>query len=197
MAHVVAILDDGEVWAWGKGRKGQLGGARGDSWTPRRVDGVEFGVEGAVCGKDFTCLIGGPGEGEICLLGAEGRDRFGLRAGAPGRAPGWKEVCASWGSVFVMRGDGRVVAWGRDDHGQLAPQDLPPVKSLAAGSEHCLALTSDGKVLAWGWGEHGNCGEPTDEKGDVKGKWNELPLSGTVEGLFAGCATSFIAVAES
>lgn len=197
MAHVVAVLDDGTCWAWGKGRKGQLGGLKEDSWVPKRMEGVKFEIKRAVCGKDFTCLVGGEGSGEVCLLGPEGRDRFGLKAGTPKSVSGSREVHASWGNVFVLHDNGGVIAWGRDDHGQLSPQGLPSVARIAAGSEHCLALTLDGKVVAWGWGEHGNCGEPIDAKGDVRGKWNELPLSGRVEGLFAGCATSFIAVAES
>lgn len=196
MAHVVAVLDGGEVWGWGKGRKGQLGGVFEDTWVPRKVEGLGFKVERAVCGKDFTCLFGDRVSGDMAMLGPNGRDRFGLKEQAPLKVPGWKEVQASWGNVFVLEETGKIVSWGRDDHGQLPPRGLPDIARIAAGSEHCLALTLDGKVLAWGWGEHGNCGEPTDAKGDVKGKWTELRVSGQVQDLFAGCATSFIDVKE-
>ena len=197
MAHVVAVLDNGGVYGWGKGRKGQLGDAGNDSWTPKRMSGLQFKVERAVCGKDFTCLFGDSRDGEVQMLGPDGRDRFNMKASAPSRVPGWKDVCASWGSVFVLQGNGRLLAWGRDDHGQLPVQDLPDIAMVAAGSEHCLALTLDGRVLAWGWGEHGNCGEHTDAKGDVKGKWNELTASGDVARIFSGCATSFILTAKT
>jgi protein ATS1 len=197
MAHVVAVLDDGGVYGWGKGRKGQLGDVQADSWTPRRVSGLQFKVERAVCGKDFTCLFGNPRDGEVQMLGPDGRDRFNLKASAPSRVPGWKDVCASWGNVFVLQENGRLLAWGRDDHGQLPAQDLPGIAMVAAGSEHCLALTLDGKVLAWGWGEHGNCGEHTDARGNVKGKPNELTVFGDVAGIFSGCATSFILTAKT
>jgi len=197
MAHVIAVLDDGRVYGWGKGRKGQLGDAGHDSWTPKRVSGLQFKVERAVCGKDFTCLFDNARDGKVQMLGPDGRDRFNTKASAPSDVPGWKQVCASWGNVFVLQDDGRLLAWGRDDHGQLPAQDLPDVAMVAAGSEHCLALTLDGKVLAWGWGEHGNCGEHTDAKGDVKGKWNELAVSGGVTRIFSGCATSFILTAQT
>jgi protein ATS1 len=197
MAHVVAVLDDGEIYGWGKGRKGQLGDIGNDSWLPRRVSGLQFKVERAVCGKDFTCLFGNARDGEVQMLGPDGRDRFNLKASTPARIPGWKEVCASWGNVFVLQDDGKLLSWGRDDHGQLPAEDLPAIATIAAGSEHCLALTLDGKVLAWGWGEHGNCGQPTDAKGDVKGNWNELTVSGDVTGIFSGCATSFIFTAQT
>lgn len=197
MAHVAAVLDDGQVWGWGKGRKGQLGEVMQDAWTPRRVDDATFKVSRAVCGKDFTCLSGDQKTGGVAMLGPNGRDRFNLKAKAPSGVPGWREISASWGSVFALRDTGRLVAWGRDDHGQLPPCELPLIAKVAAGSEHCLALTLDGKVMAWGWGEHGNCGEHTDEKGDVKGKWNELDVPGRVTGIFGGCATSFISTVDT
>jgi protein ATS1 len=197
MAHVVAVLDDGQVWGWGKGRKGQLGGVAQDSWTPRRVDGVSFEASQAVCGKDFTCVTADEKIGDLAILGPNGRDRFDLKANAPYGVPGWKEISASWGSVFVLRDTGRLVAWGRDDHGQLPPDGLPLIAKVAAGSEHCLALTLDGQVLAWGWGEHGNCGEHTDEKGDVKSRWNKLDVPGRVTDIFGGCATSFVLTADT
>lgn len=197
MAHVIAVLDDGQVWGWGKGRKGQLGEVAQDAWTPRRVDGVTFRASRAVCGKDSTCLSGDQETGFLTMLGPNGRDRFDLKAKTPSAVPGWKDISASWGNVFVLRETGRLTAWGRDDHGQLPPDELPSTAKVAAGSEHCLALTLDGKVLAWGWGEHGNCGKQIDERGDVKGRWNELDVPGRVIDIFGGCATSFISTADT
>ena len=197
MAHVVAVLTNGQVWGWGKGRKGQLGEVAQDAWKPREIDRNTFQVSRAVCGKDFTCLSGDKETGDVAMLGPNGRDRFDIRAKAPSEVPGWKEVSSSWGSVFMLRETGQLMGWGRNDHGQLPPQLLPPITKIAAGSEHCLALTLDGKVLAWGWGEHGNCGEHIDEKCDVKGKWNELVVPGRVTGIFAGCATSFISTVDT
>jgi protein ATS1 len=197
MAHVVAVLTNGQVWGWGKGRKGQLGEVAQDAWTPRRIDGAAFKVSRAVCGKDFTCLSGENETGDLAMFGPNGRDRFDLKAKTPSAVPGWRELCASWGNVYVLQDAGKLIAWGRDDHGQLPPDDLPLIAKVAAGSEHCLALTVDGRVLAWAWGEHGNCGEHTDEKGDVKGKWNELVVPGRVTDIFAGCATSFILTADT
>ncbi|KAH9844819.1 RCC1 repeat-containing protein [Teratosphaeria destructans] len=194
MAHTVAVLGNGEIWGWGKGRKGQLGAPAQDAWTPRKIE-VGFPVVKAVCGKDFTFVAGDAIEGRVALIGADGRDRFKLKSSVPDNLPGWKEIAASWGSVFILFDDGRLVGYGRDDHGQLPPFGLPPVAQVAAGSEHCIALTRDGRVLAWGWGEHGNCGERTDDNRDVKGKWNKIEVAGRPIDVFAGCATSFIVTA--
>ncbi|KAI0480944.1 RCC1/BLIP-II [Xylariaceae sp. FL0804] len=199
--HVVAVLDNGDVYGWGSGRKGQLGtladddGPKGLVRRPRRIAGVEFSVDAAVCCQYTTCLVAGPGDGRIVLLGA---DKWGLKAEAPVEVPNWKAVTASWGGIYILRRDGTVVAWGRDDHGQLPPPGLPEVESVVAGSEHVLALTAEGDVLAWGWGEHGNCGPTSQKFGDVKGRWNILAsLKNLSEGsaitlVGGGCATSWI-----
>ncbi|KGO50829.1 Regulator of chromosome condensation, RCC1 [Penicillium expansum] len=95
---------------------------------------------------------------------------------------------------------GSIVAWGRNDRGQLPPPDLPPPAKLAVGSEHALALLGDGRVAAFGWGEHGNCGPDTDSRGNVSGTYNVISLSeavgtdGKVVGVGAGCATSWMIV---
>lgn len=95
---------------------------------------------------------------------------------------------------------GSIVAWGRNDRGQLPPPDLPTPAKLAVGSEHAIALLGDGRVAAFGWGEHGNCGPDTDSQGNVSGTYNVIPLpeavgvDGRVVGVGAGCATSWIIV---
>jgi protein ATS1 len=196
MAHTVVVLSNGEVWGWGKGRKGQLGEPAEDVLKPRKIERIKFKVVRAVCGKDFTCVFGATSRGQMMLLGPNGLDRFRVRADAPIPLTGWKNVVASWGSIYALMSSGHVVAWGRDDHGQLPPLSLGEVETIAAGSEHCLALTAAGTVLAWGWGEHGNCGSPTDEHGDVRGGWNEIAITGKATRLFAGCATSFVETEE-
>lgn len=195
MGHVVVVLSNGEAWGWGNGRKGQLGtGVDGVVNTPQRLEGVGFDVARVVCGREFTCLFAKGHEGKVRVLGA---DKNGLRSTAPGQVAGWRDVGASWGGVYVLKGDGTLLSWGRDDHGQLAPEGLPELAKMAVGSEHAVALAIDGDVLSWGWGEHGNCG-PQMENGDVKGRWNTIaskkyiPLGSEITAVGAGCATSWI-----
>ncbi|KAI7783856.1 rcc1 domain-containing protein [Diaporthe eres] len=198
MGHVVAVLSNGDVYGWGNGRKGQLGTAvDGAADEPRRVEGVGFRVSRVVCGREFTCLFGPPDSGEMLVLGA---DKAGVKSGAPATALGWKDVGASWGGVYILKQDGSLVSWGRNDHGQLAPPHLPRLDRISIGSEHTVVVTEDGDVLAWGWGEHGNCG-PKTENGDVKGRWNTIaskkyiPTGSEIVGIGAGCATSWISIA--
>ncbi|KAI1306575.1 regulator of chromosome condensation 1/beta-lactamase-inhibitor protein II [Xylaria venustula] len=200
--HITVVLDNGDVYGWGNGRKGQLGqlegkaDARGIVATPQKITSVPFKVVKAVCCQYMTCLVAEPGDGRILVLGA---DKWGLKSQAPFEIPSWKSVTASWGSIYVLKRDGLLVAWGRDDHGQLPPPGLPELSHITAGSEHVVALTEAGEVVSWGWGEHGNCGPHTEEKfGDVKGRWNvlaslrNLPEGSSIAAIGAGCATSWI-----
>ena len=193
VGHTIAVLSNGEVYGWGNGRKGQLGEPFNVSWAPRKIEGLEFSVARAVCGREFTFLVGEPTVGQHAILGS---DKRGVKSQAPQYVPQWQDIGASWGSIFVLGKDRKICSWGRDDRGQLASWDVPSIESVAVGSEHVVALTADGKVLCWGWGEHGNCGEAADEAGNTASSWNEIKVTCSdnlayVVGVGAGCATSF------
>ena len=192
--HSVVVLSTGDVIGWGNGRKGQLGEPAGIVWRPRKIENIPFKVKRAVCGREFTYVLGDPSEGQHLILGS---DKWQIKTRAPEIIPEWKDVGASWGSILVLHESGSITSWGRNDHGQLSPSRLSEVGMIAVGSEHMLAVTKSNDVCAWGWGEHGNCGPATDSAGDVKeGHWNfiKLPESNDlpVRGIGAGCATSWI-----
>ncbi len=189
--HTVVVLADGDVWGWGNGRKGQLAQPEGFVWVPRRFWDLEFPVIRAVCGREFTLLIGNGGR--FTILGS---NKHAIKSQTPSAIPEWADISASWGSLFVLKSSGSIESWGRNDHGQLTPPGMTEIKQIAAGSEHVVALTKENKVISWGWGEHGNCGSNTDADGDVKGNWNEIftdqaECHRKVLGIGAGCATSF------
>ena len=192
--HTVAVLSNGEVFGWGSGRKGQLGNPPAIVWKPRKIQGLEFKVTRAVCGREFTYLVGDPVDGYHMVLGT---DKWGLKAHAPPSILGWKEIGASWSSIFVLQQSDKIISWGRNDHGQLASSELSGIEKMAIGSEHALALTKNGALLSWGWGEHGNCGSLVDRDGDVKHSWVNIALPDSAEGtaiicIGAGCATSWL-----
>lgn len=189
VSHVVAVLSNGEVYGWGSGRKGQIGEPAEICWQPRKIEGINFKAVRAVCGRDFTYIVSQPSEGAHLVLGS---NKFGIRAQAPDSIYDWKSIGASWGSIYVLLDTGSLIAWGRNDHGQLPPAGLPKLQQIAVGSEHVIAGTESGKVIAWGWGEHGNCGTPMAEGGDVKDGFNTLRVPGQVLFIGAGCATSWI-----
>lgn len=193
LRHTVVVLSNGEVYGWGNGSKGQLGQPSDIVWEPRRIEGLNFKVCRAVCGTEFTYLVGDPIEGRHVVLNST--DKWGIKSNAPDSVPGWIDIGASWGGIYALNQDGTLISWGRNNHGQLAPQHLPLIHQIAIGSEHAMALSRDGKVIVWGWGEHGNCGSPVDVDGDVRDRWNEIKLpepQTQVAGISAGCATSWI-----
>ncbi|KAL2815728.1 regulator of chromosome condensation 1/beta-lactamase-inhibitor protein II [Aspergillus granulosus] len=201
MGHTVAVLSNGDVYGWGGARKGQLGesaAAKKIVWLPAKIEGVPFRVSDATCGREFTVLSGDRELGEFVVLGAVG-DKWGIRAGIPALASetvkGYLKIDASWHGVYVHQKDLSVLAWGRNDRGQLPPGNLRGVREIAVGSEHVLALLEDRSVAAFGWGEHGNCGPGTDAQGNVKGICSPIPLPEwgfEAVGVGAGCATSWI-----
>ncbi|KAF2814542.1 RCC1/BLIP-II [Mytilinidion resinicola] len=188
MNHFVTVLSNGEVYGWGKGRNGQLGEPREDSWKPRKIP-VPFRAVHAVCGREFTYILGAPESGEHLVLGP---DKSNLVSAAPAIAPRWKQVGATWSSILVLDQSGNLHTWGKRTR-ITPPESLPRLEQVAIGSEHVLATTTSGKVIAWGWGKHGNCGLPIDgEFGDVQGRYNEIEAHGAIKLLGAGCATSWI-----
>ncbi len=80
MGHVVAVLNNGEVYGWGNGRKGQLGALEGIVHSPRKVEGLDFKVVRAACGREFTCLFGSSEGAEMLVLGS---DKWRVRTDAP------------------------------------------------------------------------------------------------------------------
>jgi protein ATS1 len=220
MGHTVAVLSNGDVYGWGGSRKGQLGETLKEqkiAWAPAKVAGIPFAVQSAVCGREFSVVCGDRGRGEFVVLGDKA-NRWGI-LNVPaflrstglegGNSPGFSSIGASWHGVYIHATSqssagpesAPIIAWGRNDRGQLPPDNFPYPVKMAVGSEHVLVLMRDGTVASFGWGEHGNCGPDTDERGNVAGRYGLIPLDavltsgGRVTGLGAGCATSWL-VAE-
>ena len=207
MSHTVVLTEDGQLLGWGAARKGQLGDEfKQDKivWKPQKI-GVPLQTAKIAVGRDFT-FVAGENDRWHSLLGDhkyESEYLPDLKTFVITGGEGKYDLTASWSNIYALNHlDQHLKGWGRNDRGQLPPPSLPKLKSVAAGSEHCIGLTTDcGKVIVWGWGEHGNCGEETDAQSNVAGgRWNVLPVplldTEQVDGVGAGCATSFIVVGE-
>ncbi|KAJ9607781.1 alpha tubulin suppressor [Cladophialophora chaetospira] len=204
MGHVLMTLSNDEVHGWGACRKGQLSErykVQKNLNSPNMLDlrsedsTLSFAPEKIVLGREYTVFLK---TGEKPVVWGEKKmfkkNDFDWRLGHDDTAvSGWSSVHVLWRKSSL----GSVASIGKNNHGQFAPTGLPPVRKLAAGSEHCVALTAEGQVIAWGWGEHGNCGEKIDEKGNVRERWNVISMPQLEEGVVvkdvaAGCATTFV-----
>ncbi|OAL18937.1 hypothetical protein AYO22_10266 [Fonsecaea multimorphosa] len=214
MAHVVVLASDGRVYGWGSCRKGQLGQQLKTEkilWSPRNIAGglgvddgedlllLPWTPQKVVAGREYTVFVK---IGRQPVIWGDTRffdiqDSEELMVVEEGDV-----VTSGWSSIHVLsqrRSEQSLLQGvGRNSHGQLPPASLPPLRTVAAGSEHCVALSRDNQGIAWGWGEHGNCGDTLDQRGNVVDRYNVVPLPTldddeiVPKDVAAGCATSFI-----
>jgi hypothetical protein len=63
---------------------------------------------------------------------------------------------------LALKADGTVVAWGGNDHGELAvPAGLANVIDIEAGYFQSLALKRDGTIVGWGNNSYGQSNVPS------------------------------------
>lgn len=175
-----AVTAEGQLFTFGNNFKGRLGHGKGPSVRePRLVQALAAeSVLAAACGSDHSgALVRG---GRVLLWGGNshgqlGRGHKGDDASCltpdevflPGSAV--QIDCENWYSAALLA-DGRLVAWGCNEHGQLgidargdrhAPQEVKlcaPVASFSLGSLYAGAVGGAGELFMWGYGGHGNLG---------------------------------------
>lgn len=160
-AHVLALTERGQLWAWGRNEDGQLGTRAGNERpreltfcaTPERVRGLMgISVKHVACGRCHSMAIDKDGR----LYSWGGNDD-----GALGHADTTSRAAPQVVAAF----NGKVV------------------EAVACGSRHTLCLV-DATLYSWGWGAYGQLGH-----GDVGGR--TLPtvvdaMLGTCTSFFHG-----------
>ena len=105
--------------------------------------------------------------------------------------------------TLALCSDGTVVAWGKNDHGQLginsisASQSSPTlvnttsgvsalygknVIAIAASGYHSLALCSDGTIASWGWNNNGQLGNNSTTDSSAPVAVNTSPGTSALNG---------------
>ena len=191
-AHNVALCSDGTVVTWGSNFSGQLGTGTAivSSLIPTNITGL-----GALSGKTVVAVAAGSNhslalcsDGRVVAWGRGTSGQLGTGSTSSSSLPvavSWTGVMAGKTVVSISAGadhnlalcsDGTLVAWGRNDFGQIgnnlagnlsSPDRVETssgalmgktVISLAAGTNHSLVLLSDGSLAAWGSNAQGQLG---------------------------------------
>jgi alpha-tubulin suppressor-like RCC1 family protein len=196
---LVLVWGNNRALAWGWNAAGQLG----DNTKTNRLVPVAVTATGVLASKTVLAMAAGRqhslalcGDGTVCSWGYNDYGQLGDNTTTQRLAPvavnAAAEVSALYGKTVVtivvgeshnlaLCSDGTLVAWGRNDYGQLGDNSTTQrnapvvvntnsgvsalygktVVAIAAGSSHSLALCSDGTVAAWGYNSNGQLGDNT------------------------------------
>ncbi|WP_234320386.1 RCC1 domain-containing protein [Streptomyces sp. SBT349] len=178
----LALLENGQVYAWGRGLHGQLGnGGRATSATPRQVSGltdvaaVAAGCQHALA-LTWRATVKAWGYNQYGQLGT-GATRS---ATTPVDVVGVEDIAAlapGAHHTYALTSEGAVLGWGHNQFGQLLELStatradrarpvriaaLQGARRLAAGSRHGVAVFAD-RVMTWGHNAEGQLGDGTTD----------------------------------
>ncbi|MFD5328445.1 RCC1-like domain-containing protein [Streptomyces sp. NPDC127092] len=181
----LALLENGKVYAWGRGIHGQLGnGSRATSSVPRQVaDLTDVVAIDAGCHHALALTA----DDTVRSWGYNLYGQLGNSSTKSSTVPvdvdwleGVSEIEAGAFHNYAKTSDSHVWGWGNNQYGQLleadeafdsnvsrtnrtAPVEIPRlegVQHLAAGARHGVAVTAD-EVFAWGHNGEGQLGNGT------------------------------------
>jgi alpha-tubulin suppressor-like RCC1 family protein len=153
-----ALLEDGELMAWGSNTKGQLG--IGKAEHPEECE-TELGKQVCSTNPRAVVLPEAVTKGEVQIVAISAGAEFAL----------------------ALLSNGTVLAWGDNGKGELGtgasntdfyePQTVASLGegrrfgraiAISAGNQHALALLEDQKIVGWGMNANGALGEKRTEE---------------------------------
>ncbi|HET9730282.1 MAG TPA: Calx-beta domain-containing protein [Acidimicrobiia bacterium] len=163
-AFSLALKSDGTVLAWGNNVSGQLGdGNNTDQPTPVQVSGLGAGsgVIAIAAGDAFALAL--KSDGTVLAWGQNASGQLGnnnapndssvpVQVTGLGSGSGVTKITVGHSHAIALKSDGSVLAWGRNNSGQLGdgtttqhntPETLSTisnVSAIAAGGAHTLAI---------------------------------------------------------
>lgn len=199
-----ALLDDGTVWAWGRGYNGTLGVSLGgvtERHTPLAIPGLRNVAQVAADGNAAMALLA---DGTVRAWGElpsflTGGERVHPGTASPVPVPGLANVARVFGGPslgFALTKDGRLLAWGENAKGSLGlgretpephlPTEIPGLRdvvSLATVYGAAVAVTRDGRVWSWGNNVQAGLGNGTRADTSDPGQPTPQPVNGIVDAV--------------
>jgi len=173
--HTMAINTEGQLWAWGENRYGQLGdGSTYSKYNPVRV-GMSANWVHVSAGNHHTMAINNVGQlfawgsnnGQLGLDTTTGNQTTPAHV-SPGTT--WLSVSAGGNHTMAINNVGQLFAWGNNGSGQLGLGDntnrsIPTYVphgttwlSVSAGNAYTMAINADRQLFAWGSSSKGQLG---------------------------------------
>jgi hypothetical protein len=171
--HACAVTEDGEIFCWGSGERGQLGhGQSTDSAEPILVTGDQDWQQVTVAGF-YSCGLTTGGEAYCWGEGPLGNGDT-TSSATPRQVAGdhtFRQLDASETHVCGTTTDEKAFCWGGNGSGQLGDgttQDrpeptqidgLPDARQVASGGFHTCAVTTGDDAYCWGENGSGQLGD--------------------------------------
>ncbi len=179
--HILSLLSDGTVKAWGTNTNGQLGdGTNTLRETPITISNLSnvVAISTKNGGYHSLALLS---DGTVKSWGLNTNGQLGnnstIQQNSPVSVNNLSNVIAISAGAnhsLALLNDGTIMAWGLNTSGQLGDgttiQRNEPVLvsgisnaiAISAGYTHSLALLSDGTIKAWGSNNNGQLGDSTN-----------------------------------
>ncbi len=162
--HVLALLADGDVMAWGTGETGELGlGAVTHAYHPTQIPGLSEVVEVSAGYDESAALLA---DGTVMQWGQNEHGQLGQ-----GTTEG-PENCLQSTLEFPCSTK------------PIPVPGLSGVKSIATGWEYTLALMSDGTLMGWGSNNGGTLGtgpKPGEKCNEWECARQPIPIPGLAD----------------
>jgi len=174
-SYVIALTNNGSVWAWGNNEYGQLGiGSTANRNVPTQVNITDVKNIYVYQGTVYALK----NDGTLWAWGYNNYGQVGDGTTTNRTSPvqinigNVKEVYAYNNYVIALKNDGSVWAWGANGSGQLGigttankyvptQVSITDVKNIYIVSATVYALKNDGTLWAWGSNGYGQVGDGT------------------------------------
>ncbi|XP_030008586.1 serine/threonine-protein kinase Nek8 isoform X2 [Sphaeramia orbicularis] len=142
-SHVLAVTNEREVFAWGRGDNGRLGlGTQDTHNSPQQVClPVEFEAQRVVCGVDCSMIIST--QHNIVACGSNRSNKLGLDKITVGEEPNPSSQVEEVHSYTPV---------------QSAPLNSEKIVYIDIGTAHSVAVTERGQCFTFGSNQHGQKG---------------------------------------